>query len=40
MRELACWPLVQLHPSPQLQTLPHPHEAVGAGAEFWQPQVH
>jgi hypothetical protein len=25
---------------PQLQTSPHRQEALGAGAEFWQPHVH
>jgi hypothetical protein len=40
MRAFACWQLVQWHPSPQLQTSPHWHEAVGTGAGFWQPQVH
>jgi hypothetical protein len=25
---------------PQLQASPHGQEALGAGTEFWQPQVH
>jgi hypothetical protein len=41
MRAFACWQLLQLHVSPQLQTSPHWHETtVGTGAGFWQPQVH
>ena len=40
MRAFACWQLVQVQPSPQLQTSLHWHEAVGTGAGFWQPQVH
>jgi hypothetical protein len=39
-RAFACWQLLQLHVSPQLQTSPHWHEAVGTGAGVWQPQVH
>src|SRR5258706_7649443 len=40
MRAFACWQLLQLQVTPQLHASPHWHEAVGAGAEFWQPQVH
>jgi len=40
MRALACWQLLQVHASPQLQTSPHWHEAVGTGAAFRQPQAH
>jgi hypothetical protein len=40
MRACACWQLRQVQVSPQLQTAPHWHEAVGTGAGFWQPQVH
>lgn len=35
-----CWQLLQVQVSPQLQTSPHWHEAAGAGAGCWQPQVH
>jgi hypothetical protein len=40
MRAFACWQLLQVHVSPQLQTSPHWQEAVGTAAGFWQPQVH
>jgi hypothetical protein len=40
MRTFACWQLLQLQVPPQLHASPHWHEAVGTGAEFWQPQVH
>jgi len=40
MRAFACWQLLQVQVSPQLQTSPHWQEAVGTGAGFWQPQVH
>jgi hypothetical protein len=40
MRAVACWQPLQLHVSPQLQTSPHWHEAVGTAAGFWQPHVH
>jgi len=39
MRLFECRQLLQLHVWPQLQTSPH-WQAVGAGAEFWQPQLH
>ena len=39
-RAFACWQPVQVHVAPQLQTSPHWHDAIGAGAGFWQPQVH
>jgi hypothetical protein len=37
---LACWQPSQVHVGPQLQVSPHWQEELGAGAEFWQPQVH
>jgi hypothetical protein len=40
MRAFACWQLLQVQVPPQLHASPHWHEAVGTGAEFWQPQVH
>ncbi len=40
MRAFACWQLLQLQVPPQLHASPHWQEAVGTGAEFWQPQVH
>jgi hypothetical protein len=48
MLAFACWQLLQVHVSPQLQTSPHWHQPVGAGVGFWpaesnvegQPQVH
>ena len=40
MRPFACWQLLQVHVSPQLQTSPHWQEAAGRAAGFWQPQVH
>ena len=33
-RAFACWPLLQLHVSPQLHTAPHWHDAVGTGEGF------
>ena len=35
----ACWQPSQVRVGPQLQTSPH-WQALGAGAEFWQPHVH
>jgi hypothetical protein len=40
MPAFACWQLLQLHVSPQLQTSPHWHDAVATGAGFWHPHVH
>jgi hypothetical protein len=39
-RTSACRQFSQVHVGPQLQTSPHWQEALGAGAGFWQPQVH
>jgi hypothetical protein len=36
----ACWQPSQVHVGPQLQTSPHWHGTLDAGAAFWQPQVH
>jgi len=40
MPAFPCWQLRQVHVSPQVQTSPHRHEAIGTGAGCWQPQVH
>jgi hypothetical protein len=40
MRAFACWQLLQVHVSPQLQASPHWQEAACTGTGFWQPQVH
>jgi hypothetical protein len=39
-RAAACRQPSQVHVGPQLQTSPHWHDALSAGAECWQPQVH